>query len=59
MDNEKEQSLKQRAMLNAYQQSKRDIDWPTLECAMLMIRFAKSTVTKVYAAKTPTNTPIG
>ncbi len=54
-----EQSLKQRSMLIAYHESRKNIDWPTLECAMLMLKIANGFVTKARPPKTPCNTPAG
>lgn len=56
MNNEKEPSLKQRNMLIAYQDARRDIDWPTLECAMEMLRFGANAIVKVFP-KCPPNSP--
>ncbi len=57
MNNEKEPSLKQRNMLIAYQESRKDLDWPTLECALLMLKLASNMADKMCASKTPNNTP--
>ncbi len=57
-EKEQEQSLKQRAMLNAYKEARRDLDWPTLDCAMSMVDLKNIILTKVFP-KAPPNTPAG
>lgn len=58
MNPEKEPSLKQREMLTAYRQDKRDLDWPTLDCAMSLLKLGVITITKVFP-KAPSNSPRG
>ena len=59
MNPQTEPSLKQRNMLIAYQEARRDVDWPKLECAIMMLKLARAAVAKRYNAKTPANTPAG
>lgn len=56
MNKEPEQSLKQRNMLHAHKEARRDLDWPTLDCAMSLTDLKTLVLTKVFP-KAPPNSP--
>ncbi len=55
----KELSIKQRQMLLAYHASKRELDWPKLECAMSMLKLGQTLATAMVCPRPPNNTPAG